>query len=152
MKVFIDEHRDAYGVEPICAVLFAPSTYYEQQVRQVDPSRLSTRAKHDATLRVEIQRIWHENRQVYGDSKVWRQLHREGFPLARCTVERLMRQMGLQGIVRGKKIRTTIADEAAARPVDLVERDFTAAYPNQSVLKNNLSNRNYYKKPSIYGM
>jgi transposase InsO family protein len=132
MTAFIDEHRDAYGVEPICSMLpIAPSTYYEQQVRQADPSRLSARAKRDAILRVEIQRVWHENRQVYGARKVWRQLHREGFAVARCTVERLMRQMGLQGIVRGKKIRTTIADEAAARPADLVERDFSAAYPNQ---------------------
>jgi len=80
---------------------------------------------------VEIERVWNENRQVYGARKVWRQLHREGFPAARCTVERLMRQMGLQGVVRGKKARTTIADEAAARPADLVDRDFTATHPNQ---------------------
>ena len=132
MTAFIDDHRDVYGVEPICAVLpIAPSTYYEQKARQADPSRLSKRAQRDAALKVEIDRVWNENRQVYGARKVWRQLNREGFPVARCTVERLMRQMGLQGVVRGKKTRTTISDEAAARPADLVERDFTAVRPNQ---------------------
>jgi len=132
MTTFIDDHRGAYGVEPIFAVLpIAPSTYYEQRARQADPSRLPRRARRDAALMVEIERVWNENRQVYGARKVWRQLHREGFPAARCTVERLMRHMGLQGVMRGKKIRTTIADEVAARPADLVERDFTARHPNQ---------------------
>ena len=132
MTAFIDDHRDAYGVEPICSVLpIAPSTYYEHKARQADPSRLPRRTRRDAALMVEIERVWNENRQVYGARKVWRQLHREGFPAARCTVERLMRQMGLQGVVRGKKARTTIADEAAARPADLVDRDFNAARPNQ---------------------
>jgi len=132
MTAFIDEHRDAYGVEPICSVLpIAPSTYHAHKARQADPSQLSGRAKRDAALKVEIERVWNENRQVYGARKVWRQLHREGFPVARCTVERLMRQMGLRGVVRGKKVRTTIADEAAARPTDLVERDFAASHPNQ---------------------
>ncbi len=132
MTAFIDDHRDAYGVEPICSVLpIAPSTYYEQKARQVDSSRLSPRAKRDAALRVEIERVWNENRQVYGARKVWLQLHREGFAVARCTVERLMSQMGLRGIVRGKKIRTTIPDKVDARPADLVERDFSAAHPNQ---------------------
>lgn len=132
MTAFIDDHRDAYGVEPICSVLpIAPSTYYAHKARQADPSRLSGRAKRDAALKVEIERVWNENRQVYGARKVWRQLHREGFPVARCTVERLMRQMDLQGVVRGKKPRTTIADEAATRPADLVERDFNATHPNQ---------------------
>ena len=132
MTAFIDDHRDAYGVEPICSVLpIAPSTYYAHKARQADPSRLSGRAKRDAALQVEIKRVWNENRQVYGARKVWHQLHREGFPVARCTVERLMRQMGIQGVVRGKKVRTTIADEAATRPADLVERDFSAAHPNQ---------------------
>ena len=133
MTAFIDEHGDAYGVEPICSVLpIAPSTYHAHKARQADPSRLSGRAKRDAALKVEIERVWNENRQVYGVRKVWRQLHREGFPVAaRCTVERLMRQMGLRGVVRGKKVRTTIADEAAARPTDLVERDFAASHPNQ---------------------
>jgi len=132
MTTFIDDHRDAYGVEPICSVLpIAPSTYYEQRARQADPLRLSERAKCDATLIAEIERVWNENRQVYGARKVWRQLLREGLPVARCTVERLMRQMGLRGVVRGKKVKTTIPDEVAARPADLVERDFTAAHPNQ---------------------
>ena len=132
MMAFIDEHKEAYGVEPICSVLpIAPSMYYDQRARQADPSRLPERTRRDAALKVEIERVWNENRQVYGARKVWRQLHREGFPAARCTVERLMRQMGLQGVVRGKKARTTIADEAAIRPADLVERDFTATHPNQ---------------------
>ncbi|BBO73087.1 transposase [Desulfosarcina widdelii] len=132
MMAFIDDHKEAYGVEPICSVLpIAPSTYYNQKTRQADPSQLSKRSRRDAALRIEIERVWRENRQVYGARKVWRQLLREGFVVARCTVERLMRQMGLQGVVRGKKVRTTIADEIAARPADLVERNFTAAHPNQ---------------------
>jgi transposase InsO family protein len=132
MTAFIDDHKNVYGVEPICSVLpIAPSTYYEHKARQDDPSRLPERAKRDAALSVEIERVWNGNRQVYGARKVWRQLNREGIPAARCTVERLMRQMGLQGVVRGKKTRTTIPDEAAARPADLVERDFTALRPNQ---------------------
>jgi putative transposase len=109
----------------------APSTYYEHKARQADPSRLPRRTRRDAALMVEIERVWNEHRQFYGARKVWRQLHQEGFPVARCAVERLMRQMGLQGVVRGKKARTTIADEATVRPTDLVERDFTAAHPNQ---------------------
>jgi transposase InsO family protein len=132
MTAFIDDHRNAYGVESICSALpIAPSTYYEQKARQVDPSRLPERARRDAALMVELERVWNENRQVYGARKVWRQLIRDGFPAARCTVERLMRQMGLRGVVRGKKVRTTIPDEVAARPADLVERDFTATHPNQ---------------------
>ena len=132
MTAFIDEHKNVYGVEPICSVLpIAPSTYYEQRARHVDPSRLPERTRRDAALMVEIKRVWNENRQVYGARKVWRQLNREGFPAARCTVERLMRQMGIQGVVRGKRVRTTIPDEAAARPADLVERNFTALHPNQ---------------------
>ena len=89
MTAFIDDHRDAYGVEPICSVLpIAPSTYYEHKARQADPSRLPRRTRRDASLMVEIERVWNENRQVYGAGKVWRQLHREGLPVARCTVER----------------------------------------------------------------
>ena len=99
MTAFIDDHRDAYGVEPICSVLpIAPSTYYEHKARQADPSRLPRRTRRDAALMVEIERVWTENRQVNGARKVWRQLHREEIPAARCTVERLMRQMGLQGV------------------------------------------------------
>ncbi len=132
MTLFIDDHRESYGVEPICKVLpIAPSTYHEQKARQADPSRLPARARRDAVLCEEIERVWKENRQVYGARKVWRQLGRERIPTARCTVERLMRRLGIYGAVRGRKPKTTIPDEAAARPADLVERDFTADQPNQ---------------------
>lgn len=133
MKVsFIDEHRHVYGVEPICAQLpIAPSTYYEQKARQADPGRLPLRTQKDAILRPAILRVWEANFQVYGADKVWRQLHRDGVAVARCTVERLMRGMGLQGAVRGKKFKTTVADDSAARPVDLVKRNFTASRPNE---------------------
>jgi putative transposase len=132
MTLFIDQHREAYGVEPICAVLpIAPSTYYKQKARQADPLRLPERARRDAVLCEEIERVWGENRRLYGAYKVWRQLHREDIEVARCTVERLMRQLGLAGVVRGRKTRTTISDEAEARPADLVQRDFTATRPNQ---------------------
>jgi putative transposase len=132
MTSFIDEHRSSYGVESICAMLpIAPSTYYEQKARQVDPSRLPKRAQRDAVLCKEIERVWHENRGIYGARKVWKQLGREDIPVARCTVERLMGKLGLQGIVRGRKPKTTIPDDAAARPADLVQRDFAATRPNQ---------------------
>ena len=121
-----------YGVEPICKVLpIAPSTYYEEKARQADPSRLPARSHRDAFLSEEVRRVWEENRKVYGARKVWRQLNRENVPVARCTVERLMGNMGLQGAVRGKKVWTTVADESADRPADLVERDFTADRPNR---------------------
>ena len=132
MTVFIDEHREAYGVEPICELLpIAPSIYYEQKARQADPTRLPERARRDAVLCNEIERVWDENRRLYGARKIWRQLRREGIEVARCTVERLMRQLGIAGAVRGRKHKTTIPDEAAARPADLVQRDFTASRPNQ---------------------
>ena len=132
MTEFIEENRDPYGVESICSMLqIAPSTYYEHAARRRDPERSPTRAKQDAALSIEINRVWHENRQVYGARKVWKQLNREHIPVARCTVERLMRAMGLRGVVRGKKPQTTIPDEAALRPPDLVGRDFTATRPNQ---------------------
>jgi len=132
MTLFIGQHREAYGVEPICAVLpIAPSTYYEQKARHADPSRLPERARRDAILCKEIDRVWHDNRRVYGAYKVWKQLRREEFEVARCTVERLMRKLGLEGVVRGRKPKTTIPDEMAARPADLVQRDFTASRPNQ---------------------
>ncbi len=133
MVDFIDAHRDEYGVEPICRVLpIAPSTYYEQKARHADPSRLPDRRVREAELREEIERVWKENRSVYGARKVWLQLKREEFRAARCTVERLMRQMGLHGVVRGRQYKTTtIVDEAAQRPADLVQRNFTAERPNQ---------------------
>jgi len=132
MTSFIDEHRVTYGVEPICEVLpIAPSSYYEQKARQKDPSRLPERARRDAVLRDEILRVRQENFDVYGPRKLWRQLGREGIKVARCTVERLMRDMGLRGVVRGRKFKTTVGDDSAARPADLVQRDFTATRPNQ---------------------
>jgi transposase InsO family protein len=133
MVTFIDAHRDTYGVEPICAVLpIAPSTYWWHRTRRTDPGQRSRRAHRDDRLRAEIQRIWDENEQVYGAEKVWRQLRREGHAVARCTVERLMRQMGLRGAVRGRAwIITTHADETSARPSDLVDRQFVATRPNQ---------------------
>ena len=132
MTSFIDEYREDYGVEPISAVLpIAPSSYYEQKARQADPDRLPLRTQQDALLRDHIRRVWEANFRVYGARKVWRQLNREGIPVARCTVERLMRQMGLEGAVRGRKFRTTIVDESAERPTDLVNRAFTANRPNE---------------------
>jgi len=132
MTRFIDEHRGSYGVEPICKMLpIAPSTYYEQKARQADASRLPERARRDAVLRKEIQRVREQNFNVYGPRKVWRQLKREKISVARCTVERLMRDLGLQGVVRGRKFKTTVGDDSAARPADLVERNFTATRPNQ---------------------
>lgn len=132
MTAFIDEHRETHGVEPICGVLpIAPSTYFEPKARQADPTRLSERARSDAVLETHIQRVWDENFKVYGPRTVWRQLHREAIPVARCTVERLMRTRGLQGAIRGRKFKTTIVDDTAARPADLVHRDFTATRPNQ---------------------
>ena len=132
MVAFIDAHRGSYGVEPICAMLpIAPSTYYEQKARQVDPGRLPARAQRDARLRPEIARVWQTNRRVYGAKKIWKQLNRETIPVARCTVARLMRDLGLRGVVRGRRIRTTIPEALAERPRDLVQRDFTATRPNQ---------------------
>jgi transposase InsO family protein len=132
MVSFIDAQRDAYGVEPICAVLpIAPSTYYEQKARQGDPGRLPARAKRDAVLCTEIDRIWRENFEAYGAHKVWKQMHREQILVARCTVARLMRQLGLRGVVRGRAFKTTIPAPAAVVPADRVERDFTASRPNQ---------------------
>jgi putative transposase len=133
MVAFIDHHRDTYGVEPICAVLpIAPSTYFLWKAQQQDPETRSARARRDEELRQEIRRVWNEHQQVYGPRKVWRQLHRDGVRVARCTVERLMREMGLRGAVRGRAWKiTTQADPAAARPTDLVDRQFTARRPNQ---------------------
>ena len=133
MVSFIDEHREVHGVEPICKELpIAPSTYYEQKAREADPSRLPRRVVRDAALRERIERIWKDNFEVYGARKVWRQLNRERVDVARCTVERLMGQMGLQGAIRGRKYKTTtISDEATPRPLDLVQRHFRAERPNQ---------------------
>jgi transposase InsO family protein len=132
MVSFIDAHRGVHGVESICAVVpIAPSVYYERKARETDPSRLPARSSRDEVLRGEIRRVWRENREVYGVRKVWRQLIREKIDVARCTVARLMREMGFYGVVRGRKFKTTIGDDSAARPSDLVERNFTATRPNQ---------------------
>jgi len=133
MTSFIDEHRACYGVEPICKVLpIAPSTYYEQKARQADPDRWPSRLRRDVVVREHIERVRRENFNVYGPKKVWKQLGREKVKVARCTVERLMRDMGLQGVVRGRRFKiTTVADDTAARSADLVKRDFTATRPNQ---------------------
>jgi putative transposase len=133
MIAFIDQHRERYGVEPICAVLpIAPSTYFLRKAQQQDPEQRSARARRDDELRREIQRVWNEHQQVYGPRKVWRQLRREGVRVARCTVERLMKAMGLAGAVRGRAWKiTTQSDSAAGRPADLVDRQFTATRPNQ---------------------
>jgi transposase InsO family protein len=132
MIAFIDDHRAAYGVEPICKELpIAPSTYHAYAARRVDPAKAPPRVRRDAALRGEVRRVWAENFGVYGVRKVWRQLGREGIEVARCTVARLMRQMGLQGIVRGKSVRTTISDKAAPCPLDRVNRDFKAPAPNR---------------------
>ena len=132
MTAFIDEHRDVYGVEPICKVLpIAPSTYYTQAARRVDPELRPNRAWRDDALCQEIRRVWDENKQVYGVRKVWKQLRREGFRIARCTVERLMRRLGLRGVIRGRTIKTTFSDKAAPCPLDKVNRQFKAQRPNQ---------------------
>jgi len=124
---FIEEHRERWGVEPICRVLqFAPATYYAARTRPA-----SARELWDRELKPEIQRIWNENFRVYGADKVWTQLRREGYRVARCTVERLMRDLGLRGVVRGKTPRTTLVEDGATRPVDLVDRNFVAPAPNR---------------------
>ena len=131
MIAFIDEHRAVHGVEPICRVLpIAPSTYHAHAARRADPGKLPARARRDITLRTEIRRVYEENFRVYGVRKVWRQLLREGIAVARCTVARLMRTMGLQGVVRGKRVRTTISNAAAPCPLDRVNRQFKAPRPN----------------------
>jgi len=131
MIAFIDDNREDYGVEPICKVLpIAPSTYHSHLAKRRDPSRLSDRAQRDMVLKPQIARVFAENFGVYGVRKVWRQLNREGFDIARCTTERLMRNMGLQGVIRGKPVRTTVSDHAAPCPLDHVNRQFHAPSPN----------------------
>jgi putative transposase len=131
MIAFIDDHRGAQGVEPICKVLpIAPSTYHDHVARRADPEKLSSRAKRDLMLKPEIERVFAENFEVYGARKVWRQLNREDVTVARCTVERLMAALGLQGVIRGKPVRTTVQDKAAPCPLDHVNRVFHAPAPN----------------------
>jgi transposase InsO family protein len=132
IKAFVDEHRDQFGVEPICSVLqFAPSAYRRHAARQRDPALISQRAQRDAELKPQIQRVWDSNMQVYGADKVWKQLNREGIRVARCTIERLMGSMGLHGVIRGKVVRTTVPDTHAPCPLDRVNRHFKADRPNQ---------------------
>lgn len=132
MVAFIDDYRGLYGVEPICEVLrIAPSTYYAHKQRERDPERRSARARRDEELCHRIRRVWFENFGVYGARKMWKALLRLGEAVARCTVERLMRQMGLQGAVRGRTFKTTVSDSSAPRPQDLVQRWFKADQPNR---------------------
>jgi transposase InsO family protein len=130
--LFVDRHRDTYGVEPICKVLqVAPSGYRRYVAEHHNPALRSARAKRDDDLIPQIQRVWHANFQVYGADKVWRQLKREGIEVARCSVERLMKQLGLEGVRRGKIVKTTVPNKALPCPLDRVNRQFKAERPNQ---------------------
>ena len=128
----IADHRAVFGVEPICAVLpIAPSTYHRHRHQRTHPTHRSARAQRDDQLRVEIQRVYDAHQQVYGPRKVWKQLRRDGIRVARCTVARVMRAMGLAGAVRGRAWITTTHAGEGGRPVDLVDRQFVATRPNQ---------------------
>ena len=132
MMVFVDRNKAEYGIELICRqIQIAPSSYYEHKRRERDPDRLPGRIKRDKKLELDIQRVWESNFRVYGVRKVWRQLLREGIGVARCTVERLMKQLGMRGVRRGTKCWTTIADDLLVCPTDKVNRQFAATRPNQ---------------------
>jgi len=132
MVAFIDKYRNRYGVEPICAVLpIAPSTYYRCKNHERHPEKRSHRIRRYEALEPEVQRVWDENRGVYGARKVWKQLNREFIPVGRWTVERLMNKLGLEGVKRGRVCKTTIPSDSADKPLDLVNRQFTATRPNQ---------------------
>ena len=132
MITFIDEHRDVHGVVSICKVLpVAPSTYHDHVAKRADTSRLSARAKRDLVLRPEIERVFKDNYEVYGARKIWRQMNRENIPVAHCTVRRLMADLGLHGVIRGKPARTTVPDKALPCPRDHVNRVFCAPAPNR---------------------
>lgn len=132
MVAYIDDHRERFGVEPICKVLpIAPSTYYERKAQEREPDRRSARARRDEVLKPEIKRVFIENFSVYGARKLWKQLNRESIPVSRCTTARLAKALGIRGAVRGKVWKTTIPDADAARPRDLVQRSFVADAPNQ---------------------
>jgi putative transposase len=132
MRAFVDTHRASFGVEPICQVLqIAPSGYRRHAAQQRDPALRCARARRDDILIPHIERVWQVNLQAYGADKVWKQMNREGIEAARCTVERLMRRLGLRGVIRGKVVRTTTPDTKAACPLDRVNRQFKAERPNQ---------------------
>lgn len=132
MVAFIDQYRHQHGVEPICKELpIAPSTYYHHKTHQQHPERRSTRAKSDDQLAPQVQRVWEQSHRNYGARKVWKQLKRESTPVARCTIERLMKKLCIEGVRRGRRCITTIPSEAVHRPLDLVKREFSANHPNQ---------------------
>ena len=132
MIAFIKQHRGVCGVEPICRVLqIAPSTFYAHLAVENGPAKASDRVKRDAKLRPEMKRVWKDNRSVYGARKLWHAMKREKFDVARCTIERLMRDIGIEGVRRGKKIKTTWPDKALPCPLDRVNRQFRAMMPNQ---------------------
>ena len=132
MVAFIDTHRDVYGVEPLTRLLpIASSTYHEHARQAREPQRGPARQMRDAELSRTILRVHTENFGAYGRRKVWRQMLRERTLVARCTVARLMRHMGLKGVVRGKGVKTTVPDKAVACPLDKVQRQFRAPAPNR---------------------
>ncbi len=132
MNAFIDRYREAFGVESICRLLqVAPSAYWRHAARTRNPALRSARDRRDEMLIPHIERVWHANLRVYGADKVWRELRREGITVARCTVERLMRRLGLRGAVRGKPVRTTVGDRTVPCPLDRVHRQFRADRPNK---------------------
>ena len=129
---FIDQYRDEYGVESICRQLpIAPSTYYRFKDLQKHPGKRAARVQRDESLERDIQRVWEENHGVYGARKVWKQLNRESITVARCTVERLMNRLGLEGVRRGRRSKTTVPAESAHNTLDLVQREFKAKGPNR---------------------
>lgn len=132
MRAFVDAHRASFGVEPICQVLqIAPSGYRRHAAQQHDPALRCARVRRDESLIPQIERIWQVNLQVYGADKVWKQMNRESIEVARCTVERLMRRLGLRGVIRGKIVRTTVPNPKTPCPLDRVNRQFRADRPNQ---------------------
>jgi transposase InsO family protein len=129
---FIEDSRETFGVEPICKALqFAPSTYYDRRAILRDPERASRRAKSDAAMSLRIDGAWEDNRKLYGARKIWHVLRRDGQDVARCTVERLMRALGIRGVVRGKRVVTTNPDTSLPCPDDKVNRIFKADRPNK---------------------
>ena len=132
MVAFIDKYRKTYGVEPICSVLpIAPSTYYRHKDLEEHPDKRSYRVRRYESLEPDVRRAYEENRSVYGARKIWKQLNRESIPVGRWSVETVMRKLGLKGVKRGRSCKTTIPDEMAEKPLDLVNREFVASKPDQ---------------------